>query len=212
MEIPTTFEQEKPSQKQVDIFCREVIENNADLKEGILKCMHTLSEKNIPMPVIHITSSAIQIGENRVDTGFIKNIMNNGFKKKDTNVSAFVERSRENLLASPSYFELHPEEFVKAIKLFVKRYIHHGFRVNKNILGELKNGGVGIPEMMIIDGDLELQHGSDYDDHYVLKEGASPDKIIGSINLSEHNSSSSPKDIDYIASKFIELLQNYYTK
>lgn len=212
MEIPITFEQEKLSQKQIDIFCREVMEKNTGLKEEILKCMHTLQEKNVPMPLIHITSSAIQIGENKIDTDFVKNIMNNGFKKKDTNVGVFLERSRENLLASPSYFELHPEEFVKAIKLFVKRYIHHGFRVNKNILGELKNDGVGIPEMMIIEGSLELQHGSDYDDHYILKEGASPDKIIGSINLGEHNRSFSSEDIDYIASKFIELLYGYYTK
>ncbi len=212
MEIPATFEQGKPSQKQIDIFCREVIEKNVGLKENILKCMHTLSEKNAPMPVVHITSNAIQIGENKIDTGFVKNIMNNGFKKKNTNVGVFLEGSRKNLLANPSYFELHPEEFVKAIKLFVKRYIHHGFRANKNILGELKNDGVGVPEMMIIEGDLELQHGSDYDDHYILKEGASLDKIIGSINLGEHNSASSLEDIDYIVSKFIELLYGYYTK
>ncbi len=212
MEIPKIFDQEKPSQKQIDVFCREVIEKNVSLKEDILKCMHVLSEKNAPMPVVHITSSAIQTGENKIDTGFVKNIMNNGFKKKDTNVGVFLERSRENLLASPGYFELHPEEFVKAIKLFVKRYVHHGFRVNKNILGELKNDGVGVPEMMIIDGNLELQHGSDYDDHYVLKEGAFSDKIIGSINLREHNSASSLEDIDYIATRFVELLYCHYTK
>lgn len=204
--------EQKPSQKQIDIFCREILQNNHELKTEIQRCMHILNENNVYMPIIHITSDAIQTQTNKINTGFIENIMKSGFKQKDTNVAVFLEGSGGAAFTNPEYFENNPEEFIKNIKLFIKRYVHHGLRVNKDSLKELKNNGVGIPKMIIIEGNVELQHGSDYDNHYILEETVPPEKIIGNIDLSEHNRSASSKDIEYIAKEFVKLLHSYYTK
>ena len=94
--------------------------------------------------------------------------------------------------------------------MVLERYAHHGFRANKSALGNIDGDGKGVPAMIVIDGGLSLEHGSDYDDHYILKNGAAPDKIIGKINLDEHNHHRSEKDVAYIAEKILKLVDSYY--
>lgn len=201
---------EKVSKKEIDIFCRELLENNPELKEGILRQMENLKMQNLPMPIAHITSRAIKKGEEMVSTGFVENIEKNGFRKRDTNIGAFVERGKKTSIAKPDYFIEKPEEFIKSLRLFLQRYLHHGLRTNKQTLGEYRDSESAVPVIIFIEGDVKLEHGSDYDDHHILKEGVTPEQILGTVDLNEDISSKSKDDIAYVAKSLLELLASRY--
>jgi hypothetical protein len=201
---------EKVSKKEIDIFCRELLENNPELKEEILRQMENLKMQNLPMPVVHITLSTIKRGEEMVSTGFVENIKKNGFRKRDTNIGAFVERGKKTSIAKPDFFIEKPEEFIKSLRLFLRRYLHHGLRSNKQALGEFRDSKKAKPAMIFVEGDVKLEHGSDYDDHYILKEGATPEQILGIVNLNEDRSSEPKGDIAYVAKSLLELLDSRY--
>lgn len=202
---------EKKSQKEIDVFCRELLSHYPELHKQIINQMHFYAETKIPMPVIHITSKAIH-DENGTElrTGFIENIKKSGFRKRNTNVGAFVERGKTTTIAQPDYFSAHPEDFIKSLRLFLARYIHHGSRTNKDALLDQKNKGYGFPAMIIINGNVQLEHGSDYDDHYILPEGSGPQDIIGEIDLSKHNYHRSEEDITYIVEEMLKQTADYY--
>lgn len=201
---------ERVSKKEIDIFCRELLENNPELKENILRQMENLKVQNLPMPVAHVTSKAVKRDEEIVKTGFVENIEENGFRKRDTNIGAFVERDKKTFIAKPEFFIRKPEEFIKSLRLFLQRYLHHGLRTNKQALGELRDSESAAPSIIFIEGNVKLEHGSDYDDHYKLKEGATPKQIIGIVDLNEHRSPKSQDDIAYVAKSLLELLASHY--
>lgn len=200
---------ERISKKEIDIFCRELLENNSELKEKILRQMENLKEKNLPMPITHITSAAVKSGGGMISTGFVENIKTHGLRKRDTNVGVFVVRDKETTIAKPEFYIRKPEEFIKSLRLFLQRYLHHGVRTNKQALGELRGEGGATPVMVVIEGGVELGHGSDYDDHYILKEGAAREQIIGTINLDSGVSSGSQDDVARVAESLLDLLSSY---
>lgn len=211
-EKTTPDSEERVSKKEIDIFCRELLANNSELREEISRQMENLSAQNLPMPIIHITSKAIKRGDEMVSTGFVENIEEKGFRKRDTNIGAFVERGRKTSIAKPDFFIKKPEEFIKSLRLFLQRYLHHGTRTNKQALGEFRDSGSAIPAMILIEGGVKLEHGSDYDDHYILKEGTTPEQIIGIFDLNEDRNPISKDGVAYIAKKLLELLAIHYSK
>lgn len=201
---------EKVSQKEIDIFCRKLLENQPELKRAIIAQMENLKKENLPMPVVHISTKAIKNNNGEISTGFIENIKEKGFRKRDTNISAFIRKAEKNSLAKPEFLKDKPEEFIKSLRLFLQRYLHHGLRTNKEALKELKGSSEAVPAMILIDGDVQLEHGSDYDDHYILKNGSTPEQIIGIIDLEKHNRPRSEEDITYIAKIILEMINSYY--
>ena len=208
----TPDSKEKVSKKEIDIFCKEILEQNPQLREEILRQMENLKAQNLPMPIAHITSKAIKKDGDTISTGFTENIKKEGFRKRNTNVGAFVKRGKETSIAKPDFFIEKPEEFIKSLRLFLQRYLHHGLRTNKQVLGKFKDSKSAIPVIIFIEGDVKLEHGSDYDNHYILQQGAAPEQIIGIIDLNEHKNLKSKDDIIYIAKKLLKLLDIHYDK
>ncbi len=203
--------QERISKKEMDIFCRDVLERHPEIQEMIEEQMEILEERGVHMPVLHITSRAIRdVHGNEMSTHFVEHIREEGFRPRDTNVGAFIRRENSPVVAQPNFFKTHPEEFIKSLRLFLQRYIHHGLRTNKNVLGDARGTGVGVPTMIILDGGVTLEKGSDRDDHYILKDGASPDQIIGIIDLDERCQSISHDSVAYVARVLLEKIHAYY--
>ena len=214
--VDSSVKREKPmelkSQKEEDIFCRELLEQNPELRKRITDQMQELEDDHLPMPVAHITSGMVRsVNGDEVNTGFVENINTNGFRKRDTNVSAFVRRDEKSSLAEPNYYATNPEEFIKSLRLFLKRYVHHGFRTNKKALNNTEQGSRGVPTMLVITGGLSLERGSDYDDHYILREGATKENIIGEIHLDGRSHHRSREDVEYIAEKMLDLIHDFYS-
>lgn len=209
-EEPDSVPHEKRSGKEIDIFCRELLARNPELERKIISQMGNLGMQDAPMPIIHITGKAIKRGNEMVSTGFVENIEGKGLRKRDTNVGAFIKRGKEVSIAKPDFFEKNPGEFIKSLRLFLQKYLHHGIRTNKQALGELRDSERAVPAMIFIEGDVKLEHGSDYDDHYILREDVAPEQIIGSVDLSEHQNYRSEDDITYIAEKLLELASVHY--
>jgi len=200
-------EKKKKSIKEINIFCEKVIEENPKLKEKLTETMKQMSEKNIEMPLIHITSKGIKTETKTIVLDFIANIEKYGLRKRDTNVGAFINRYEQDRLAKPDDYISKPEEFIKSIRLFLEEYGYHGRRTNKEILKELRESGEGIPVMILIDGtDIELEKGSDYHDHYKLSEGAAPEKIMGVIDLQGKMGVRDKASVVYIASEILRLI------
>ncbi len=204
-------QKERISKKEIDLFCRELLEENPLLRETITKQMSFLREHKLPLPAVHITSKSL-VQENGIhqDTGFVENIKKNGFRKRDTNIGVFIKRGQRPTPAKPEYFEANPQEFLKSIRLFLERYTRHGLRTNKSILGSFKEKGTGIPTMILIQGNLALEHGTDYDDHFILKEGTSPQEIIGSVDLEEHYRPTSKEDLLHVTQEILKQVDLYY--
>ena len=82
------------------------MENNPELKEAIMAQMADLEKHNSPMPVIHITNRAIEHNGSEISTGFVENIKEKGFRKKDTNVGVFIKRAAKTSIAEPSFLKI----------------------------------------------------------------------------------------------------------
>ncbi|MBI2473465.1 hypothetical protein HYV70_02855 [Candidatus Uhrbacteria bacterium] len=204
-------QKERISKKKIDLFCRELLEENPLLRETITKQMSFLREHKLPLPAVHITSkSLLQKDGTQQSTGFVENIKKNGFRKRDTNVGIFIRRGQKPVPANPEFFEVNPQEFIKSVRLFLERYTRHGLRTNKQVLGDFREKGKGIPAMVLIQGNLALEHGTDYDDHFILKEGTSPDEIIGSIDLEKHNEPTSKEDLTHLVQEILNQVDFYY--
>lgn len=203
--------QEKPSQKAIDVFCREVLADNPEIKGQVITQMRKMADLNLSLPLVHITSEAVKYNDNTVkSSGFLENINQNGLRPRDTNVAAFVQRQNTTELALPDYFAAQPELFIKDLVLILRRYVHHGVRTNKNIY-ENKNEGEGVPVMILVDGHTNLIKGSDFDDHFILADKVLPDKIIGKIDLDQARDLHSITDIASIASQMLEQVDTYYS-
>lgn len=174
---------EKQSQKPLDIFSRQILENAPDLRKRISETLQILEQHNSEMPLIHITSREIKRNNEVVSTGFIENIKQRGFKARHTNVGSFIERGAKSQIAQPNYFITNPEELIKDLYTILQRYGHHGIRTNKEALVENRNAEEAIPTLLLIDGNTHLDKGTDYDDHYLLAEDLSGDRILGDIDL-----------------------------
>jgi len=179
---------ERLSQKPIDIFSREVLAKYPQLAEQIMSVLEKLTADNEQLPLIHFTTDRIKYTDGReISTGFVENIEDNGFRARDTNMGAFIGRNGIEGVGDPKQF-VKPEELVKSYKLILDKYLHHGIRTNKQILGG--RGGIGQPVMILVNGDLPKQHGTDYENHFILTDGSLPTDILGIVSMSGKKSSS----------------------
>ncbi len=175
---------EKISQKPLDVAVRKITESNPELKQKIIEVMRNLSLSSEALPLIHITTDRIILPDDIArDSKMIEQIENQGFKGRHTNVGAFVTRRGRAQLAEPTDYENNPEDFLKSFIILLRRYLHHGLRTNKDVYAEKRNQGKGIPIMLVIRGGLPIERGTDYDDHYILKEDVPAKVILGKIEF-----------------------------
>jgi hypothetical protein len=200
-------EKKKESKKEIDILSRDILRDNPELTMVLEMTLDAFTKENIALPIIHVSSKEVRTASSAVQTGFLENIRQRGFRAKDTNVGAFVKRGEEKTkLAEPIDFVKRPEQFVKSVILFLDRYAHHGIRTNKQSLGEMREKGKGVPVMVLIDGDVSLEHGSDFDDHYRLRESVNGEKILGLIEL-EDRTLRTPENISTILKDFVSIMK-----
>lgn len=171
-----------------------------EMLEEITRVTQRLVNFEIDMPWLHITSEALEQPDGTVKPiDFVQNIYTNGFNAR-TNGSAFVRRDGDMnpRVASPDFFVAHPEEFVEDVYHIVKKYLHHGTRSNKKLLGysfkgtdrqqTMSSQGIGMPILIAADKTgITLQRGVDGDEHYVTTKRILPEKIIGDFSLRNLN-------------------------
>jgi len=174
--------------KLPDRIYSEALKNDEELNNKIIQTMKSLVDSGIAMPVLHFTSKGIKLdGEPEVSTGFVENIKLNGFRARDTNVAAFVKREQKTFIAEPQYFLENPYKILSDVSKIINRYSYHGTRTNKESLQSNRDKGIGVPVVLVIDASrANLQKGSDYDDHFILKNHISPDFIMGVINVNNN--------------------------
>ncbi len=180
---PSSQKREKLSGKESDVFARNLLEQNPKLKDEIILVCQLLNQNHLELPLIHITSSNIIENGETIPTGFLENIQEKGFRKRHTNVGVFVNRDKKERARAKDYVS-KPEDLIKSALLLLQRYSHHGSRTNKTALGENLNRGTGQSIMLIVDGNTNLERGSDYDDHYILVNDVGAEKIIGGVDIS----------------------------
>jgi hypothetical protein len=189
----------------------QAIQEVPELGERITQTLRSLSEHRIPMPITHVTSRTVRYEDGtEVSTGYIENIQANGFRPRDTNVGAFIERGNSVRIGSPEYFAANPHKFLRSIAEIISHYKHHGIRTNKPSLGEAKDQGVGLPTMLVIDTrGVQLLKGTDYDDHFRLHNQVPASNIVGAIDL-DGKTSSNIDDVKIVANEVIESLNSHF--
>lgn len=198
-DINETQSPEKSSQKPIDVFSRELLAKYPELETRITETIKEMVAQKKLLPLIHFTSDKIRKSDgSEVSTGFVENIVNNGFRARDTNVGGFI--GKKNLLGDPSQFD-KAELLVKAYKKILDKYLHHGIRTNKAVLQNMEKG-MGLPVMIVVNGDLPVEPGTDYDNHFILKNQSHTDDIIKIISMHGRKSS----QIDDVALSLSELL------
>lgn len=186
---------------------REFLLRHTDLEQKIKDVLTIFKEQNIPLPFTHITSKAQKFknGES-VSTGFVESIQSEGFKIH-TNVGSFVKRGHKTELADAQYFINNPHMFIRSVDDLIKQYVHHGYRTNKQILGQDRDKGIGIPVMFLVDGSVNVRRGTDYHDHHILSEPVLPDRILGVIEL-EGKNRNKEDDMNYIVDAMLRTMES----
>lgn len=189
--LPEVQESDSPQEDEnislKDAPYREVLETHPELERTIASTMDTLARAGLPVPVFHVTSRAIRFPDgSEVSSGYLESIARSGFRARDTNVAALMERDASARIADPNYFAHNPHKFLRAMAESLSRYAHHGSRTNKETLGEYREAGVGVPTMAVIDASgVSLVPGSDYDDHFLLGDLVPPSHIVGMVDLAD---------------------------
>lgn len=187
---------------------REIIESDKELGEKI----KSVFGSSTLIPAIHITSRAFRTDEGEVESGFIDNILKNGFRARDTNIGVFMGRDGIRKPAIPLDFVNKPEKFLRELETLIRHYYHHGTRTNKELLGDRRDVGEGLPVMLLLDvTDVPLEQGSDYEDHYKLGTSVPRSKIVGEVNLESIGAEIREK-LPEIATNFLNLTQDYVNK
>lgn len=188
----------------------QALEESPKLGEQIRQALRRLAEKGIPMPIVHVTSRAVHhVDGTEISTGYIENIQKNGFRPRDTNVAAFTERGNSVRIGSPDYFLSNPHKLLRDMAEIISHYQYHGIRTNKTSLGKIKDQGVGIPTMLVIDTrGVQLLKGTDYDDHFRLYNQVPASNIMGAIDLDGKNSSDI-SDIKTVTREFVDRIDSF---
>ena len=90
-----------------------------------------------------------------------------------------------------------PEAFLKSYIVLLRHYLHHASRLNhrnSKVVGGKKIKDVR-PAFVLVRGDLRVDHGTDYEDHFILRNGSSPEDIIGTINIDDKINLNDPNSI-----------------
>ncbi|TAH33534.1 hypothetical protein EYC58_01030 [Candidatus Saccharibacteria bacterium] len=188
----------------------ELLQQYPDLRQAIVASMTSLSEHDIPVPIIHITSSSVQLadGSSRT-TGYLESMTSEGLRARDTNVGCLIEQGDSSRIASGEYFALYPHKFVRALATTLQHYIHHGSRTNKMSLGEAREAERATPVIVMIDATgVPLLRGTDYEDHFILGDSVTPDRIIGLVEVTGKKPSNS-EDMVVVVHDFLEKMGGY---
>jgi len=206
--VPEQLQPERVSFKDQPYV--ELLQQNPDLRRAIVASMSLLSERRAPVPIIHITSSAVQLPDGSAQTtGYLESITSEGLRARDTNVGCLVEQGESTHVASSEYFAMHPHKFVRALATTLQHYIHHGSRSNKASLGDARDAGQAIPAMVMIDAtDVSLLRGTDYDDHFTLGGSVAPERIIGLVDVAGRRPGDLG-DMAIVAQDFLERVDEY---
>lgn len=191
-----------------DLPYMRALEKDPTLLESIQSTCHQLQNSNIPMPVVHITTEVIKHPDgSETATGYVDNIRQQGFRPRDTNVAAFVERGNSVRIGQPEYFSENPHRLLRDVSDVLTRYKHHGVRTNKTTLQDMRDQGKGIPTMLVIDTrGVQLTKGTDYDDHFRFYNAVPGENILGSISL-EGKQSSNIDDVKEIAASLLTIME-----
>ncbi len=188
----------------------------AELKEKVVSLMARIEAAKMPLPLLHITQNKV-VGKDgsSQSTGFLEKIQTEGLKV-NTNCAAFLFRdlsgTNEPHLASPAEMREHPEYFINDFQIAIKKYIHHGIRVNKEQLKSLVRVKVGMPIVVLADREATpLKRGKDGDEHYVTRSKIRPSKIIGTLNL-EGVQIEQKNELFDLLNTFIETINIYLDK
>lgn len=210
-EGPTT-EGPKLKERQTDIdrFCRELLLEQPELQKAIETVFAQMESQQIPLPLMHVTSSRFEGSSTDGMPSFVDHIRQRGFRARDTNVAALMDR-RVNppIVSDAARFAVAPSAFVKEIILVLQRYLHHGVRANKAVLGTQRDRVVGVPVLLLVEGGVGLERGSDYDNHFRLTEAWSGEHVFGVVDLSRMSSYQDPAFIP-VLQKIVAAVQRRY--
>lgn len=190
-----------------------------EMIEKIESTLKKLELKRIDLPFFHIFPYKLIQVDGEKSTNFIEEIQNNGLKI-NTNGATFIKKKQNHLseISDSNYFLDKPEVFIENLVSIFKKYIHHGVRTNKKILGFSNKGGkdkdyvrmgIGIPAVAIMDvTNTPIKRGKDGEEHYVIQRPIRPDKIMGIEKLENFNPGNK-KDLIVLINKILEIVNNY---
>ena len=185
-ESPTVGE--RLSKKPLDVFVRRVFELNSELKDATSNMLEAYNMQNRKLPFLHITPDIIEYDDGEcVSTGNVDNIKKNGFLPGDSNVGGFVAAGEHyNNVGDPKSFKA-PEAFLKSYIVLLKHYLYHAFRLNHRNSEAMEGRKIKTvkPAFVLARGDLKVDHGTDYEDHFILRNGSSPEDIVGIMNIDD---------------------------
>ena len=197
---------EQLSKKPIDVFVRRIFEMKPELKEQTSSMLQLYTARNLKLPFVHITPDAIEYDDGGVvSTGNVENILKSGFLPGDSNVGGFLRAGEHyNSVGRPESFK-EPEDFLKSYIVLLRHYLHHATRTNH------RNSGTGVkeeittikPAFVFVKGDLKAEHGTDYEDHFILRDGSRPEDVVGVMSVNEKINMN---DIDSVLDSYTKLL------
>jgi hypothetical protein len=206
--VATATRESRPSLKDAPYL--DVLARRPELERDITTAMAKLKLAGLELPVLHVTSRATRFPDGTEhSTGYLENIQANGFRARDTNVAALVQRGPTTHVADPEYFAENPHKLLRAVGDSLGRYAHHGVRTNKQSLGGQRDAGRGVSTLLVIDAaDVPLIPGTDYDDHFMLGGEVSAGHIMGSIDL-EGKKAGNPEDVAAVVQDMVGMAAQY---
>ena len=193
-----SVDSERLSKKPIDVFARRVFELNPELKSATLNMLETYSAQNKKLPFLHITPDIVEYESGEcISTGNVDSIKNSGFLPGDSNVGGFVTAGEHyNSVGNAESFKT-PEAFLKSYIVLLRHYLHHASRLNHRNSEVVEGGKVKAirPAFVLVRGDLKVDHGTDYEDHFILRNGSGPEDIVGIMTISNKIDLNDPNSI-----------------
>lgn len=192
------IDSERLSKKPLDVFVRRVFELNPELKSTTLDMLRAYSAQNKKLPFLHITPNIIEYESGEyVSTGNVDSIKNRGFLPGDSNVGGFVAAGEHYDSVGDAESFKAPEAFLKSYIVLLRHYLHHASRLNhrNSKVVEGKKIKTVRPAFVLVRGDLKVDHGTDYEDHFILRNGSSPEDVIGTMNIDDKIDLNDPNSI-----------------
>ena len=189
---------ERLSKKPLDVFARRVFELNPESKSATFNMLEAYGAQNKKLPFLHITPNIVEYESGEcVSTGNVDSIKSSGFLPGDSNVGGFmVAGEHYNSVGNAESFKT-PEAFLKSYIVLLRHYLHHASRLNhrNSKVVEGKKIKDVRPAFVLVRGDLRVDHGTDYEDHFILRNGANPEDIIGIMNIDDKIDLNDPNSI-----------------
>ena len=192
------IDSERLSKKPLDVFVRRVFELNPESKSATFNMLEAYGAQNKKLPFLHITPNIVEYESGEcVSTGNVDSIKKSGFLPGDSNVGGFVAAGEHyNSVGNAESFKT-PEAFLKSYIVLLQHYLHHASRLNhrNSKVVEGKKIKDVRPAFVLVRGDLKVDHGTDYEDHFILRNGSSPEDIVGIMAISNKIDLNDPNSI-----------------